>query len=115
MTNQSLTAKQIASITQAIELKEDLFSSVVPSFTAHQLALYEFSEDSHKDSVYWMWSQSVTFGFEVHWAILQLETPERLKELKAEGVDVDLPKNFDPHVPLNKLHLWAPQDHLRRV
>lgn len=47
----------------------------------------------------------VTWLFEVCWAMPDAETL----------MDGGVPDDFDPTIPLNKIMLWAPQDHMGRV
>jgi hypothetical protein len=110
---QDLTEQQFTQLSNAIAqgIEEiEAFMSVLKELTPWQAAQYARREDGHEDFAYFLWSASVSYGFEVFWAEILQSTPEEVEQMKADGADVEVPGNFRPHAPLKSIPFWAPQD-----
>ncbi len=137
MTNLDLKPEQAALLTQALNQGDDaLFATTLAELTPYQAAQYEASTNAHSDFTYKVWCTSTTWGFEIMWAGFLLMTPEEIEQQKQEmrdeynahphnlyGKTLDeyiddffsIPANFDPHIPLENISLWAIGDHLTRI
>ncbi len=105
-------------LVEAIETEDfDLFTQEIQKYSSGELARLEKNGVLGGEFAYMLWSVCVTWGFEVNWAHLELETPEEILKIKEKHPDYDteIPENFDSSIPLHQVRLWAPQDHMNRV
>ena len=85
----------------------DLFTQEVQKYSSGELAKMYRDGVFKKDFNYMLWSVCVTWGFEVNWAHLELETPEEMLKIKEKYPDYDteIPENFDSSIPLHQVRL----------
>ena len=95
----------------------DLFTQEVKRYSSKELVKLYRDGVLENDFNYMLWSVCVTWGFQVHWAHLQVMAPEEIKIMKQTSpyTDTEIPENFDSSIPLEQVRLWAPQDHMTRV
>ena len=94
-----------------------LFAQEVQKFTSKELVKLYRDGVLENDFNYMLWSVCVTWGFQVHWAHLQIMAPEEIETMKETSpyTDTEIPENFDSSIPLNQVRLWAPQDQMTKV
>ena len=94
-----------------------LFTQEVQKFTSSELVKLYRDGVLENDFHYMLWSVCVTWGFQFHWAHLQVMAPEKIESMKQTYpyTDTEIPENFDSSIPLGQVKLWAPQDHMTRV
>ena len=103
---------------EAIEAEDfDLFTQEVQKFTSSELVKMYKDGLLKNDFNYMLWSTCVSWGFQVHWAHLQVMAPEEIESMKQTSpyTDTEIPENFDSSIPLNQVKIWAPQDHMTTV
>ena len=95
----------------------NLFTQEVQKFTSSELVKLYRDGVLENDFNYMLWSVCVTWGFQVHWAHLQVMAPEEIESMKQTSpyTDTEIPENFDSSIPLEQVRLWAPQDHMAKV
>ncbi|KST68084.1 hypothetical protein BC008_00105 [Mastigocoleus testarum BC008] len=95
----------------------NLFTQEVQKFTSRELVKLYRDGVLENDFNYMLWSVCVTWGFQVHWAHLQIMAPEEIETMKQTSpyTDTEIPENFDSSIPLEQVRLWAPQDHMTKV
>ena len=94
-----------------------LFAQEVQKFTSSELVKLYRDGVLENDFNYMLWSVCVTWGFQVHWAHLQIMAPEEIESMKQTSpyTDTEIPENFDSSIPLEQVRLWAPQDRMTTV
>ena len=103
---------------ESIETEDfSLFAQEVQKFTSSELVKMYKDGLLKNDFNYMLWSTRVSWGFQVHWAHLQIMAPEEIESMKQTSpyTDTEIPENFDSSIPLEQVRLWAPQDHMTRV
>ena len=83
----------------------DLFNQEVKSYTSRELVKMYKDGVLEKDFNYMLWSVCVTWGFQVHWAHLEVMTPEEIEAIKQTSpyANTEIPENFDSSIPLNQV------------
>ncbi|MGL4419454.1 MAG: hypothetical protein ACRCZF_02200 [Gemmataceae bacterium] len=90
-------------------------TQAIGSLTAAELSILLQDDRTHQDFTPYLWAHHTTWAFESTWAYMAAHPPKTPQEAEDFAEMGDLPDDFDPNVPLNKVMLWAPQDHLSRV
>ena len=99
--NQSLLIK-------AVKTEDyDLFTEEVQHYTSRELAKMESNGVLGNLFTYMLWSVSKTWGFELHWAHLEIMSPEEIDSAKQKlpGLETEIPENFDSSIPLNQVKI----------
>ncbi len=105
-------------LVKAIETEDfDLFTQEVKRYSSKELVKLYRDGLLENDFNYMLWSVCVSWGFQVHWAHLQIMEPEEIESMKQTSpyTDTEIPENFDSSIPLEQVRLWAPQDHMTKV
>jgi hypothetical protein len=91
-------------------------TQAIGRLTAAELSTVLEDDRTHPDFLPYLWAGHVTWAYESTWAYMVANPPKTDQEVQDyENCGGGVPDNFDPNVPLNKISLWAPQDHLTRI